>query len=112
MQKTKDKRHTVQKKTIKRKPSQFSENKYNSRKLFITLSVLIMSFTIIVFKFNDSIFLELFKQWSWLALGVFAIYTGGNIGQKFSRRNRNINNQDNDYQQQDPEYNHQDEDGA
>lgn len=112
MQKTKDKRHTVQKKIIKRKPSQFSENKYNSRKLFITLLVLIMSFTIIVFKFNDSIFLELFKQWSWLALGAFAIYTGGNIGQKFSRRKYNINNQNNEQQSQDPEYNHQDEDGA
>lgn len=112
MQKTRGKKHSIQKKVIKGQTPQLSENKYNSRKLFITLLVLIMSFTIIVLKFNDSTFLELFRQWSWLALGVFAIYTGGNIGQKFSRRKYNINNQNNEQQSQDPEYNHQDEDGA
>lgn len=61
-------------------------SKYNSRKLFVTLLILFMSFGVILFKVNDPDFINYFKQWTWLAIGVFTIYTSGNIGQKFSRK--------------------------
>lgn len=72
------------------------DSKYNSRKLFVTILILMMSFGVILFKINDSSFIEYFKQWVWLAIGVFTIYTGGNIGQKFSSKRPNKKIQGND----------------
>ncbi len=72
-------------------PNQY--NKFNSRKLFLALLIIILGYVPILFKLNSDIFLQLFKEWSWLSMGSLAIYTGGNIGQKFSR-NKNQSNHD------------------
>lgn len=88
----KNKKHYKERKN----PEQTQSNKYNSRKLFLTLLILTLGFIPMILKFHDSMFLQLFKEWSWLAMGSFAIYTGGNIGQKFSRRKSHYD--------QDPEY--------
>lgn len=76
--------------------------KYNSRKLILALAIIIMGFIPMILKFHDIIFVQLFKQWCWLALGVFAVYTGGNVSQKYMERkhsspyNNSYLNQDSD----------------
>ena len=112
MQKNKDKKKKIQQKILKKKQLQFSRNKYNSRKFFLAITILIMGFIPIIFKFYNVNFIQFFKEWCWLALGIFTVYTSGNIGQKFSKKNHNTNIQNNKQLQQDPEYNHQNEDGA
>lgn len=57
--------------------------KYNSRKLILALAIILMGFIPMILKFNDPMFVQLFKQWANLTLGVFAIYIGGNVSQKY-----------------------------
>ena len=61
--------------------------KYGSRKLHLTLFVLVLTFIPMILKFNNENFLQYFKTWCQLAIAIGTVYIGGNIGQKFSRKN-------------------------
>ena len=72
-----------------------NKNKFNSKKFFLAIAILIMGFIPMILKLYNIMFIQFFKEWCWLAIGVFAVYTGGNIGEKISRKNHNITNSNN-----------------
>jgi hypothetical protein len=52
--------------------------------LIFALLIFASSLVILFLKINDvESFLNLFKEWVWLVLGLFAVYTGGNISSKY-----------------------------
>lgn len=63
-------------------------NIFNNRKFFIMLIIIALSFIILATQIGGQNFIQFFREWSLLIIGAFTIYTGGNIGQKFSRKNK------------------------
>lgn len=57
---------------------------YLSRKLLLAVFLIVLSFIVILCKLHIPLqdFVSLFRQWCWFMLGIFTIYTGGNVGSK------------------------------
>lgn len=68
--------------------------KFTSRKFILTIGLIVLSTVILLLNINRiNIFTQLFKQWLSFLLLVFAIYTGGNVGNKvISKITGNNNN--------------------